>query len=80
VRRTQIHIDEDLHRSLQAVAAAEGRSVAAVIREAIRSYLMGHHAGDADPILAAIGSVEGLPPDAAAEHDRDLYGTPRRRR
>jgi hypothetical protein len=30
--------------------------------------------------VAMIGSVDGLPPDAAAEHDRDLYGPPRKPR
>ena len=27
-----------------------------------------------DALEAIIGTVEGLPSDAAAEHDRDLYG------
>lgn len=31
-----------------------------------------------DPVLAAIGSVTGLPQDAAVSHDRDLYGAPDR--
>lgn len=84
VRRTQIYLDEDLDRELRAVAATEGRSAADLIREAVRRYLAEcRGSAPIDPIAAMIGSVEGLPSDAAAEHDRDLYGStrsPRRRR
>lgn len=82
MRRTQIYIDEALDRQLRATAAAQGRSAAALIRQALRAYLStdipGSHVDDADvdPILAMIGALSGLPEDAAAEHDRDLYGTP----
>jgi plasmid stability protein len=84
VRRTQIYLDEDVDRKLRAVAAAEGRSAADLIREAVRRYLVERGEGGVDPILAMIGTVDGLPSDAATEHDRDLYGPPvgkgRRRR
>jgi hypothetical protein len=84
VRRTQIYLDEDVDRKLREVAAAEGRSAADLIREAVRRYLAERgDGGVVDPILAMIGSVDGLPSDAATEHDRDLYGpstTKRRRR
>ena len=84
MRRTQIYLDEELDRNLRAAAAAEGRSAADLIREAVRRYLAARGGADAaDPIAAMIGSIDGLPPDSAAEHDRDLYSTarkPRRRR
>jgi hypothetical protein len=84
MRRTQIYLDEELDRELRAAAASEGRSAAGLIREAVRRYLAEKGSGAlVDPIAAMIGSVEGLPSDAAAEHDRDLYGStrrPRRRR
>jgi plasmid stability protein len=83
MRRTQIYLDEELDRELRAVAAAEGRSAADLIREAVRRYLAERGSGvPVDPITAMIGSVEGLPSDASAEHDRDLYGPsrPARRR
>ena len=74
MRRTQIYLDEDLDRKLREVAAAEGRSAADLIREAVRRYLAARgDGGVTDPILAMIGAVDGLPSDAAAEHDRDLY-------
>jgi len=84
VRRTQIYLEEDVDRELRAAAAAEGRSAADLIREAVRRYLADRGASSAtDPIAAMIGTVDGLPRDAAAEHDRDLYGAaprPSRRR
>lgn len=77
MRRTQIYLEEDVDRALRAVAAAEGRSAASVIREAVRRYLAARDEGPEDPILAMVGTVAGLPKDAAAEHDRDLYGPSR---
>lgn len=79
MRRTQIYLDEDIDAELRALAAAEGRSAADVIREALRRYLSERGASSSDPILAIAGTVSGLPPDAAAQHDRDLYGGPPRR-
>jgi metal-responsive CopG/Arc/MetJ family transcriptional regulator len=75
MRRTQIYLEEDVDRELRAVAAAEGRSAADLIREALRRYLAERKGAEADPILALAGTIAGLPRDAAAEHDRDLYGT-----
>jgi len=75
VRRTQIYLEEDVDRRLRAVAAAEGRSAADLIREAVRRYLAERgEGGGVDPILAMIGTIDGLPSDAATDHDRDLYG------
>lgn len=73
IRRTQIYLDEDLDNQIRAVAVAEGRSAGAVIRDAARRYVSERSGLDNDPILLAAGTVAGLPPDAAAEHDRDLY-------
>jgi len=76
MRRTQIYLDEQIDEQLRQRAAAEGRSAAAVIREALDSYLSRTAVPvfDDDPIRSMAGSLRGLPPDAAAEHDRDLYG------
>jgi plasmid stability protein len=80
MRRTQIYLEEDVDRELRAVAAAEGRSAADLIREALRRYLAERKRPEPDPILAMAGTIAGLPRDAAAEHDRDLYGTGQGRR
>jgi plasmid stability protein len=80
VRRTQFYLDKDLDQRLRETAAAEGRSAAAVIREALRRYLSDGTATRPDPIVAMVGMFSGLPPDTALEHDRDLYRPPARRR
>lgn len=80
VRRTQIYLDEVVDRHLRDVAASEGRSAAALIREAVARYLAERQGQDHDPILDMVGTVDGLPSDAAAAHDRDLYGERSRRR
>jgi len=76
----QIYLDEDVDRGLRQAAAAEGRSAAAIIRDALRSYLAGSADQMAsvtadDPILAMAGRFGGMPADAAADHDRYLYGS-----
>ena len=75
MRRTQIYIDEKLDEQLRQRAAAEGRSAAALIREALGSYLSLRATDDAqdDPIRAMAGTLRGLPGDASVEHDRDIY-------
>ncbi|MCC6224644.1 MAG: ribbon-helix-helix protein, CopG family [Thermoleophilia bacterium] len=75
MRRTQIYIDEDLDVRLRATAAAEGRSAAALIRDAVRLYLAGQRAGPAagDPFLELAGMFEGGPRDASTDHDRYLH-------
>lgn|GEM_PF-1209001 len=73
----QIYLDEEVDRDLRQAAAAEGRSAAAVIRDALRAYLKAGAAVPAaldDPILAMAGRFGGLPADAAVDHDRYLYG------
>jgi hypothetical protein len=75
VRRTQIYIDEQADDQLRQAAAAEGRSAASLIREALAAYLSARTRGLSpdDPILAMAGTLHGLPADASIEHDRDLY-------
>jgi plasmid stability protein len=76
MRRTQIYIDEDLDSQLRTAAAAEGRSAAALIRDAVRLYLADGRGPErtADPLLELAGAFEGGPRDASTEHDRYLYG------
>lgn len=82
VRRTQIYLDESMDRELRQRAASEGRSAAALIREAVTAYLARPDPPDGDdPIRAMAGAFAGMGRDASVEHDRDLYGSkPRRRR
>lgn len=77
MKRTQIYLDEDLDVALRTAASAEGRSAAALIREAVRTYL-GRNAAQSsdgpDPFLELAGKFFGGPDDAALHHDRYLYG------
>jgi predicted transcriptional regulator len=77
VKRTQIYLDEPLHRRIRRVASQQRRSAAALIREATARYLDEIRRQDDDPIRAFIGKAKGGRPDAAKEHDRYLYGTDR---
>lgn len=74
MRRTQIYLEDETDSELRALAAAQGRSAADVVREALRRYLAERSSTNHDPIQAMIGTVPGLPPDASVAHDRDLYG------
>lgn len=78
VKRTQIYLDEDLDAELRAAATFEGRSAAAVIREAVRRYLdqrAEERGAIEDPFADVIGAFAGGPSDAAARHDAYTYGT-----
>lgn len=76
VKRTQIYIDEELDQQLRTKALAEGRSAAALVREALRSYLAkGKAKAQKDPFLELSGAFSGGPRDSSLEHDRYLYGT-----
>lgn len=81
MKRTQIYLEEDLDRELRDVASSEGRSAAALIREAVRVYLSSRQPsrGD-DPILKMIGALEGGSERASEDVDEVLYGSSRRRR
>lgn len=76
VKRTQIYLDEELDAELRIVATFEGRSAAAVIREAVRAYLdqrAEERGAIDDPFADVIGAFAGGPPDAAERHDDYSY-------
>lgn len=72
-----MYLDEPLRKRIDNLAAAEGRSAAALIREATARYLDEREAPEDDPIRAFIGGADGGPKDAAREHDKYLYGSDR---
>lgn len=74
VKRTQIYLEVDLDRRLRAAAAAEGRSAAALIRDAVRAYLASDGGRKRpDPFLEIAGKSRGKHRDAAENHDYYLY-------
>lgn len=86
--RTQVLLERRQHESLQQLAAAEGRSMSEVIREAVAKYLVDHskerkkqQALDAiaklselrDQLVAEHGIFEGdLLDEAREERDQDM--------
>jgi hypothetical protein len=75
MRRTQIYLEEGQTRRLQEIAAARGKSTAWVVRDAVNRYLAEANEPESDnPMREFIGSVKGLPSDAAENHDNYLYG------
>ena len=79
--RKQIAIDEELAEGLRTLAARTGKSEAAHIRAALRSYLDANLPPLRNPLVQLIGLVDLAqgPRDVAAEHDHYLYGAPKRR-
>jgi len=74
--RTQIQLTEGQARALKNLAAAEGRSMADIIRESVEALLTGRGVRDRDKVkqraLAVVGSFRSGLGDLAAEHDRYL--------
>lgn len=75
--RRQIYLDEKLCDDLHRAAARKRRSASALIREAVARYLEEGAGVSDDPIRRFIGGSSGGSKDAAAEHDRYLYGSDR---
>jgi hypothetical protein len=55
--RAQVLLDEAVHAQLRAAARARGRSVSALVREAIHLYVL---APDADERERSLQAIEGL--------------------
>lgn len=81
---TNVRLDADVHRRLKHLAAAEGRSLSDVVREATAQYLARREgavaplAVEGDPFFQFLDAVAGKGADAPADlgraHDRYLYG------
>jgi hypothetical protein len=69
MRRLQIYIDEDLDDALAVQARRQGRSKAALIRDAVRRS-MGERDAEPDPFRDWIGGSEAEP----APVDDIVYG------
>ena len=75
-----IRLTSEEYAALKARARSEGRSLAQVVRDAIRSHVKGtgpRHKPGSDPLLEVIGIVVSGDRDGAEEHDHHVYGTPR---
>jgi Arc/MetJ-type ribon-helix-helix transcriptional regulator len=77
--RTQIQLTDEQARALRKIAAAEGRSMADVVRDGLSLLLRGRATADREAVkrrsLAALGRFRSGAPDLASEHDRHLGET-----
>jgi Ribbon-helix-helix protein, copG family len=80
--RTQIQLTESQAEALKALAAAEGRSMADLIRSSVDALLLGAGRVSRSELrrraLAVVGRHRGGPRDLAARHDRYLEKAGRR--
>lgn len=80
--RTQVLLEREQHESLQQLAAAEGRSMSEVVREAVAEYLVDYERirqrqswqrtlDELTEIRATIEAERGVLPDDFFLHDRE---------
>lgn len=75
MHRTNIYIDDELNEELRQAAVLEGRSAAAIVRDAVRAYLRERARPlPSDPFSDLIGAFASGHEDTALHHDRYLYG------
>ena len=74
--RTQISLTEDERRALDTEAARTGRSVSALIRDAVEALYLSERSSEADlqAMRAAFGTWKGREVDSAAFVDRVRSG------
>ncbi len=81
-KRTQVYFPEDLYDRLKKRAKKEGKSVAAIIREASEEYLKEDEKEidwENDPLFKLAGVFESEEGDLSINHDHYLYGAPKKK-
>jgi predicted transcriptional regulator len=58
--RTQIYLTEEQRRRIDSLAAADGVTMAAVVRRAVDAYLESETPEPADALQAAFGALAGI--------------------
>lgn len=79
MRLVQTAIGEEEYHLLKQRAAAEGKTMKVVAREALRAHLLPDRINPADPIFRAFPLIKGRGKStwASRDHDKILYGSPR---
>ncbi len=72
-RPLQVYLDDDDLDRLDAWARERGWTKSHTIRVAVRALLRAEHSDD--PLLAASGMIDGLPPDVSERFDAYLDAT-----
>lgn len=68
-RPLQIYLEDEEFDRLEKWAGERGWTKSQAVRAALRALT---HAEEEDPLLAASGMIDGLPPDASTNVDRYL--------
>lgn len=75
-KRTQVYFSEKMYRDVQKRAKAESKSVAAIVREAVRKHMAEREIDwENDPFIKAAGFIKSDTTDMSVNHDHYLYGT-----
>jgi len=70
--RTTIRIDDELYRQVKARAASEGRTVAAVIEDSVRTAMLGRTSVDVAPFEIVASGRGGLRPGVDLESNASV--------
>jgi len=71
--RTQVQLSDEQMRALKAIAAEQGVSIAALIREAVdRQLAIGSVRARRERLIRSIGGFRSGNADVSGEHDRYL--------
>lgn len=78
-KRTQVYFPDKLYRDVRKRAKSESKSVAAVVREAVKEYLSKEEDEkkidwENDPFFKAAGFFKSGAGDLSINHDHYLYG------
>lgn len=74
-RPLQVYLDDDDLDRLDEWARKRGWTKSQTIRAAVRALIRADADDRADPLLAASGMIDGLPPDLSARFDEHLSAT-----
>lgn len=76
MKRTTVFLDEALLKRLKRVSRAEGKSFAAVVREAVAAYLVARPASGPRPLPSWVGMGDSGRSDISTHLDDFLWTDP----
>lgn len=74
--RLQFYLEPELNDELDRLSDQCNVSKASLIRDGIRRVVEDYRTIEDDPLFDIVGAGESEVTDAAAEHDKYLYGSP----
>lgn len=68
-----IRLSDEAYEKLKLQAYANQKSMSAIVREVMTSYLEGEPLKESDPLLSLSGNIASGRKDGAQQHDKYLY-------